>query len=400
MVDVTVLSANNTTTENLFDFYGDNYSQYEFNGNFDIQAVLREFPGLVGNIESETKRWGAMTISLLVMYLVAFILGIAGNIFVIAVVAQYKHMRTLTNVFLVNLTAGDLLVVLICIPITLGDYIYEEYVFGTIMCKLAPFLQGTAVAVSALSLLFIGINRYFAIHRPLKAKIIFSKRKIYFMLASVWVLSFSAFIPLLVVNHVQETDILSFKKRSCNEGWTSLQFKQLYNVFIFVLLFCFPLIVMIFAYTRIGITLWGDEGKVFVESSRGNNYQAERILRQRRRTVKMLIAVVSIFCICWLPYYIVNIWIDMNISDTTTGYVSTYIYPFLQVLGLSNSVVNPVCYCFMSNGFRKAFLKLCCKRHLRAGANALLTIRFKSSEDSPMDSLETAVSRDHHGHIH
>lgn len=401
MVDTTVLPENNITTENFFEFNIDNYSIFEFNGNFDIQAVLREFPGLTGSDNSETKRWGAMTISLMVMYSVAFILGIAGNIFVIAVVAQYKHMRTLTNVFLVNLTAGDLLVVLICIPITLGEYIYEDYIFGTIMCKLAPFLQGTAVAVSALSLLFIGINRYFAIHRPLKAKIIFSKSKIYFMLTSVWVLSFSAFIPLLVVNYVQETDFLSFRKRSCYEGWANLQYKQLYNVFIFVLLFCFPLIVMIFAYTRIGITLWGDEGKVFVESSRGNSYQAERILKQRRRTVKMLIAVVSIFCVCWLPYYILNIWIDMNLSDiASTGYITTYIYPFLQVLGLSNSVVNPVCYCFMSNGFRKAFLKLCCKTHWRAGANALLTIRFKSSEDSPMDSLETAVSREHHGHIH
>jgi hypothetical protein len=114
-----------------------------------------------------------MTISLMVLYSIAFILGITGNIFVIAVVIQYKHMRTLTNVFLVNLTVGDLLVVLICIPITLGEYVYGEYIFGTVICKLAPFLQGSAVAVSALSLLFIGINRYIAIHRPLKAKLIY-----------------------------------------------------------------------------------------------------------------------------------------------------------------------------------------------------------------------------------
>jgi hypothetical protein len=31
--------------------------------------------------------------------------------------------------------------------------------------------------------------------------------------------------------------------------------------------------------------------------------------------------------------------------------------------------------------------------------NALLTIRFKSSEDSPIASLETATSREHQDHV-
>jgi hypothetical protein len=401
-MDVSIIPDINSRNESFHD-YKDNMSSFLIVADFDFEDILKEYPDLLGNMKNESKDWRPMTISLMVLYSIAFILGITGNIFVIAVVVQYKHMRTLTNVFLVNLTVGDLLVVLICIPITLGEYVYGEYIFGTVICKLAPFLQGSAVAVSALSLLFIGINRYIAIHRPLKAKLIFSKSKIYLMLISVWVLSFGAFVPLLIVNNVEVMEIteLSYRRRSCYEGWQYLQHKQVYNVFIFVLLFCMPLIVMILAYTRIGMTLWGDEGKVLLGTSRGNNYQAKRILSQRRRTVKMLIAVVSIFCICWLPYYIVNIWIDMNMTShlSQLAFVNTYIYPILQVLGLSNSVVNPVCYCFMSNGFRKAFLKLCCKRSLTARTNALLTIRFKSSEDSPIDSLETATSREHQDHV-
>jgi hypothetical protein len=34
-----------------------------------------------------------------------------------------------------------------------------------------------------------------------------------------------------------------------------------------------------------------------------------------------------------------------------------------------------------------------------ARTNALLTIRFKSSEDSPIASLETATSREHQDHV-
>ena len=53
-----------------------------------------------------------------------FIFVCPGNMFVILVVLRHRHMRTLTNVFFLNLTIGDFMVTVICIPITLGNYVY------------------------------------------------------------------------------------------------------------------------------------------------------------------------------------------------------------------------------------------------------------------------------------
>ncbi len=48
-----------------------------------------------------------------------FFVGIIGNLLVIIVVAKNAHMRTITNIFIVNLAIGDFLVILICLPPTM-----------------------------------------------------------------------------------------------------------------------------------------------------------------------------------------------------------------------------------------------------------------------------------------
>jgi hypothetical protein len=56
---------------------------------------------------------------LAVISIIIFIVGIIGNLLVILVVAKNAHMRTITNIFIVNLAIGDFLVVLICLPPTM-----------------------------------------------------------------------------------------------------------------------------------------------------------------------------------------------------------------------------------------------------------------------------------------
>ena len=65
------------------------------------------------------------TISLIILYAMAFIMGLVGNSLVIAVVVQNHHMRTVTNMFLVNLCIGDILVAVVCMPFSLAPYVYK-----------------------------------------------------------------------------------------------------------------------------------------------------------------------------------------------------------------------------------------------------------------------------------
>lgn len=77
----------------------------------------------------------------------------------------------------------------------------------------------------------------------------------------------------------------------------------------------------------------------------------------------MLLLVVLEFFICWTPLYIINTIALFNpiIIYQDLGYQAISVF---QLLAYSSSCCNPITYCFMNSGFRKAFLNLfkCFKR--------------------------------------
>lgn len=52
-----------------------------------------------------------------------------------------RHMRTVTNYFIVNLSLADVLVTIICLPASLVVDITETWFFGQTLCKIVPYLQ-------------------------------------------------------------------------------------------------------------------------------------------------------------------------------------------------------------------------------------------------------------------
>lgn len=65
-----------------------------------------------------------LTVVYCVAYVTVFIVGLIGNSFVIAVVLRSPRMRTVTNYFIVNLAAADILVIVFCLPATLMSNIF------------------------------------------------------------------------------------------------------------------------------------------------------------------------------------------------------------------------------------------------------------------------------------
>ena len=59
------------------------------------------------------------TLLFIVAYTAVFIVGIVGNSCVVLVILRTRSMRTVTNLFILNLAVADLLVIIFCIPPTL-----------------------------------------------------------------------------------------------------------------------------------------------------------------------------------------------------------------------------------------------------------------------------------------
>ncbi|XP_026828905.1 cholecystokinin receptor isoform X2 [Ooceraea biroi] len=187
------------------------------------------------------------------LYGTIFFLSIVGNSLVLITLARNKRMRTVTNVYLLNLAISDLLLGVFCMPFTLLGQILKNFVFGLTMCKLIPYFQAVSVSVGVWTLVAISLERYFAICRPLKSRRWQTQFHAYKMIAVVWTLSLTWNMPILVVSRLKS---LRGGRRKCREEWPSVGSERAYNLFLDGTLLLVPLLLMSLAYSLIAIKLW------------------------------------------------------------------------------------------------------------------------------------------------
>lgn len=72
----------------------------------------------------------------------------------------------------------------------------------------------------------------------------------------------------------------------------------------------------------------------------------------------MLAVVVLEFFVCWTPLYVINTIAMFGLSQLLYENLTYTGISFFQLLAYSSSCCNPITYCFMNRGFRKAFLNL------------------------------------------
>ena len=80
--------------------------------------------------------------SMIVLYSIIFLLSLSGNILVILTLTRIRNMRTITNLFLLNLSISDLLLSVLCMPFSLVAFLLKDFIFGEPMCILVRYFQG------------------------------------------------------------------------------------------------------------------------------------------------------------------------------------------------------------------------------------------------------------------
>ncbi|MED6267659.1 hypothetical protein CHARACLAT_014486 [Characodon lateralis] len=295
------------------------------------------------------------TIALTIMYSLSFILGFVGNLMSLRVLTS-RHSRRLTGVsatrsLLVNLAVCDLAVVCVCMPITLGNKIYTAWVYGDLLCRAVPFTQAVSVSASVLTLTVISVNRYYSVRSPLKARSMFTRRRILATVALVWVVSSMMCAPIAVMNRRRELSFEVFTNWVCQAEWPPLRLKQGYNVLLFVMLYCLPVTFNLTIGFLTGRRLWGGRKSTFVDLDPRSQALHISRLKTRQKIAKMVVCLVLLFAVSWLPLYLADLFIDCEQRPSSWLLQAR---PFAQWLGLTNSSLNPICYCFIGDLYRSA----------------------------------------------
>lgn len=313
------------------------------------------------------------TIILMILYVPIFLTSLVGNILVLLVIVPNQRMWTVTNNFLVNLAVADLLVTVLCMPMTLAGKVYKLWVYGDVMCKMSPYLQGVSVTSSTFTITAMSLDRCLAILYPVKFRNLRTKRNVRTLIAIIWVTSILLMIPLLIVNKTTSQEIFTnFKVTTCAEDWKDVTQRRAYDFSLLFIICLIPAQIVFVSYLLMGKRLWVTDSRLDANNENNKNKDAHnrssskgsfnQIRASRRRMAKMCIIVSVIFVVCWLPYYTANIYLDFKKDH----YALDIVYWGL-LIGHLHCLTNPILYCFMHKTFR-----YCVKRMLPCWKNALI----------------------------
>uniref|UniRef100_A0A493TUA0 C-X-C chemokine receptor type 2 n=1 Tax=Anas platyrhynchos platyrhynchos TaxID=8840 RepID=A0A493TUA0_ANAPP len=217
------------------------------------------------------------------IYCLVFVLSLLGNGLVVLVVTSSHANRSVTDVYLLNLAVADLLFAL-TLPLW-AAYRAHEWVFGTVLCKAISVLQEANFYSGILLLACISVDRYLAIVYATRAAT--EKRHwVKFVCLAIWLFSVLLSLPVLLF---REAFVSPSNGTVCYErirGEDTAKWRVVLRVLPQTFGFALPLLVMLFCY---GVTV-----RTLLRTKNA----------QRQRAMKVILAVVLVFLVCWLPYNI------------------------------------------------------------------------------------------------
>ncbi|KAI4889279.1 hypothetical protein NFI96_000139 [Prochilodus magdalenae] len=310
------------------------------------------------------------TVLLALMYVASFLTGLVGNVTALLVLgsrsrrSRMKMVRmrsasSATRRLLLNLAACDTLVVCVCMPANLGHHVHRAWPFGEPLCRAVPFVQAVSVAASVLSLAALGLSRYCGVHSPLRVRHAFTGARVSAVIVAVWAVSSGLCLPLLFTNETRTLELPDGARSVtlCVESWSESRLRQSYNFLLFCALYAFPVLFNLVICSLTVRKLWGAKDK---PGEFGFARSGAR-LETRKRIAKMVLALVLLFTFSWLPLYVVDIWLDFHMPEDPGSVPERVEHewvlqgrPFAQWLGLTNSALNPLCYCFVGELRRSA----------------------------------------------
>ncbi|RNA32418.1 neuropeptide Y receptor-like [Brachionus plicatilis] len=190
-----------------------------------------------------------------IFYTISMVLGIGGNAFVLLIFMFYQRVKTVTNFFIINLAINDLIFALLCIPSTfITAYLIQYWPMPQFMCVSLNFMQNASVTLTVYTLIWITLDKFWALVKPLKARISITLCK-YLILVS-WLFSLVISLPIAMFTRLTSVNS-SHSKPQCSEIWPQSleQMSTLYNVLLLLIQYFIPLIILTYCYVRIGLGL-------------------------------------------------------------------------------------------------------------------------------------------------
>ncbi|XP_066101596.1 C-C chemokine receptor type 2 [Saccopteryx bilineata] len=277
------------------------------------------------------------------LYSLVFLSGFVGNLLVVLILISCKKLKSMTDIYLLNLAISDLLFLL-----TFPVWIYctaNGWVSGNAMCKVFTGMYHIGYFGGIFFIILLTIDRYLAIVHAVFA---LKARTVTFGVVTsgaTWVVAVFASLPGIIFTKSQNEGYVC----SCGP-YFPLGWKNFHTIMRTILSLVLPLLVMVVCYSGILKTLLRCRNE-----------------RKRHRAVRLIFAIMIIYFLFWAPYNIVlllNTFQEFfglsNCQATGQLDKATHV---TETLGMMHCCINPIIYAFVGEKFRR-YLSVFFRKHI------------------------------------
>ncbi|XP_077577801.1 neuropeptides B/W receptor type 2-like [Stigmatopora nigra] len=280
-----------------------------------------------------------------IIYSVICAVGLTGNTAVIYVILKAPKMKTVTNMFILNLAIADDLFTLV-LPISIAEHLLHYWPFGEVLCKIILSIDHYNIFSSIYFLTVMSVDRYLVVLATVKSKRMPYRtyRAAKIISLCVWVLVILIVTPFSIFAGVfteddRKTCVLSFPAPE------SLWFKAS-RIYTLILGFAIPVSTICILYTMM----------LYKLRNMRLNSNAKALDKAKKKVTIMVFIVLAVCLFCWTPFHLSTIVALTNDLRTTPLLIG--ISYFITSLSYANSCLNPFLYAFLDDSFRKAFKKM------------------------------------------
>uniref|UniRef100_A0A8C7Y6Y3 B2 bradykinin receptor n=1 Tax=Oryzias sinensis TaxID=183150 RepID=A0A8C7Y6Y3_9TELE len=271
------------------------------------------------------------------------LLGLFFNSFVLAVFAAYRDRLTVAEIYLSNLALADF-ALLCCLPFWAMNIINRfNWPYGDALCKIVNSIIIMNFYTSIYTLVMISIDRYLALVKTMKARLL--RRTLYAKIICVilWLLALLLSTPYIVhrkVKFIEEYGTISCVLDYSHGSPWKLAHQTVMNVAGFVL----PVLVIVFCNWNIIKALAKREERAGSPNSSDT------------KATGLVYAVTLLFLLCWGPLQLFTFLDSLCDVDVLSGTWFHTLDVGRQVSGylaFFNSTLNPLLYVFSGQYFKR-----------------------------------------------
>jgi len=288
------------------------------------------------------------------LFALPFVFGITSNVIILIIIICNKDMRTLPNMYIINLAISDIIYLTVLFSEVFVNKILDMWVYDGFMCTLLPFCRRLSVGLSAYSIAVLSLQRYRVTVNPIHVRVSSQPtwRATFVTICGVWIVAALFAVPSAVSKYLCTDDML----------FGSTMYYRRVVIFEILVSCVLPLCVIAFCYIITARHLV----KSSCPLSEGTKNPQ---LKTRRNTAKIVVGLTVVFLISYVPYHV--FWTYITCTSQLNAYSKKitdileyssdevqYTYLISTCFLLVNSCLNPVALFCTSCPFRQ-HLKRC-----------------------------------------